>query len=142
MHVRIKRIDKSLPLPIYGTPGAAAVDLYAREDYEIQPKSLGAVPSNLIVATPPGYAFIVVPRSSTPRKKGLLIPHGIGIIDPDFFGSDDEILLQFYNFTDEVVKIKKGERIAQGFFIKVEHAEWEEIENIEGPSRGGFGSSG
>lgn len=142
MNVQIKRIDKSLPLPVYNPPGAAAVDLYSRIDIELSPHVISDIPTNIIVVTPPNYAFIVVPRSSTPKKKGLSIPHGIGIIDPYFSGPDDEIHMRFYNFTDEVVRVEKGERIGQGMFIKVDAIEWEEVEDTGLPTRGGFGSTG
>ena len=47
-----------------------------------------------------------------------------------------------YNFTDQPVEIKKGERIAQGLFLKVDQVEWEEVDEIRPTSRGGFGSTG
>ncbi|OGE86685.1 MAG: dUTPase [Candidatus Doudnabacteria bacterium RIFCSPHIGHO2_02_FULL_46_11] len=142
MLVKIKRIDKTLPLPKYESAGAAALDLYARVRTEIPPKSIGKIPSNLIVLTPPGHVFIVVPRSSTPKRKGLSIPQGLGIIDRDYSGPDDEIAMHFYNFTDEVVVVERGERIAQGFCLPVDRIEWEETEQLDNPTRGGFGSTG
>ena len=84
---------------------------------------------------------MVYPRSSTPRKKGLLIPHGAGIIDQDYCGENDEVLLQFYNFTKEDVTVEQGERIGQGTFVKIERAEWTDYEPKQ-DSRGGFGSTG
>ena len=76
--VTIKRIDKSLPLPTYATAGSVGFDLLCREDREISPRSLGLIPGNVIVQTPPGYMLMITLRSSTPRRKGLLIPHGLG----------------------------------------------------------------
>jgi dUTP pyrophosphatase len=54
MQVNIKRIDISLPLPEYQTAGSVAFDLYSRIDTTIAPKSLGLIPTNIIVQTPPG----------------------------------------------------------------------------------------
>lgn len=119
MKVRVKRVDKNLPLPKYETPGACCFDLLAREQTVIQPKSLGLIPSNIIIEVPKGYMFIVVPRSSTPKKKGLLIPHGIGVIDQDYHGPEDEVWFQVYNFTDEAVTIEKGDRVSQGYLIHI-----------------------
>ncbi len=142
MKVKIKRIDKSLPLPKYETTGAVCFDLLAREDMSVSAKSLALIPTNIIIETPPGFMFVVVPRSSTPRKKNFLIPHGIGVIDQDYSGPKDEVLFQVYNFSDEEVKVEKGERLAQGCFIPVERVEFEEIEGeISDASRGGFGST-
>lgn len=142
MLVKIKRIDKELPLPTYETSGAAAFDVYSREALVIEPHTLALIPSNLIIETPKGYMLNVVPRSSTPKKKGLLIPHGIGIIDQDYCGEADEIKVQLYNFTNEPVKIERGERIGQAVFTKIDKASWQEVDSMNRNSRGGFGSTG
>lgn len=142
MKVKLKRIDKSLPLPQYHTAGSVCFDLLARESLEVAPKSIALIPTNIIVETPADYMFIVVPRSSTPKKKGLLIPHGIGVIDQDYSGPEDEVLFQVYNFTNETVKVEKGERLAQGCFVPVAKVDFEEVEEMSEKSRGGFGSTG
>ncbi len=140
MKIKIKRIDKSLPLPEYQTDGAVAFDLYSRIDAVVKPKTLERLPTNVIVATPKGYMLEIKDRSSTLKKKGLLVT--TGYVDTDFCGETDEILLQVYNLTEADVKIERGERLGQGVFIKIEIPEWEEVEVMEGKSRGGFGSTG
>jgi dUTP pyrophosphatase len=142
MKIKIKRIDKTLPLPQYATSGSVCFDLLARDDMVIESKSVALIPTNIIIETPPGYMFIVVPRSSTPKKKGLLIPHGIGVIDQDYSGPEDEVLFQVYNFTDKPVSVSKGDRLAQGCFVPVERVEFDEVETISEKSRGGVGSTG
>ena len=142
MQVKIKRIDTSLPLPEYQTSGAVAFDLYSRIDMTIAPKSLGLIPTNIIVEIPNGYMLMLASRSSTPKKKGLLVPHGIGIIDQDYCGEKDELLLQVYNFTDQEVPITKGERMGQGVFVRVDQGQWEEVTEMKDESRGGFGTTG
>lgn len=142
MKVKIKRVDKSIPLPVYETDGAVGFDISAREDFVIQPGEITLVPSNIIVEVPKGYMLIVASRSSTPRKKGVMQPHGFGIIDHDYCGPEDEIKIQVYNFTDGAVEIKKGDKIAQGVFVRIDKFDWEEIDEIKVKSRGGFGSTG
>lgn len=142
MQVRIKRKHPDAVLPQYHTPGSVAFDLAACEPVVIQKRSLGFIPTGLIIATPEGYMLTVVTRSSTPRKKGLSIPHGIGIIDQDYCGEEDEIKLLVYNFTDQDVAVEKGERLGQAVFVKIEKAEWELVEKMDVPTRGGFGSTG
>lgn len=142
MQIKIKRLDKELPLPTYQTAGSAGFDIYARENTVIAPKSIILVPSNLIIATPPGYMLVVASRSSTPKRKGLMVANGIGIVDSDYSGPEDEIKILVYNFTENEVVVEKGERIAQGLFVKVEQGQWEEVEEMESPTRGGFGSTG
>lgn len=142
MRIKIKRLDKTLPLPTYQTSGSVAFDLYSRIDMEIKPKELALIPTNLIIQTPKKYMLVAVTRSSTPKKLGLSIPHGIGIIDQDFCGENDEIHLQVFNFTDNLVKISKGQRIGQAVFVKIGTAKWQEIDEIKTKTRGGFGSTG
>jgi dUTP pyrophosphatase len=86
--------------------------------------------------------LVVASRSSTPKKKGLLPPHGFGIIDHDYCGPEDEIRVLVYNFTNGDVVVGRGEKIAQGVFVKIDKFEWQEIDEIRRDSRGGFGSTG
>lgn len=139
--VKIKRIDKSLPLPIYETQGSVGFDLLAREDMTINPGEIARIPGNVIVQVPQGYMLLLASRSSTPVKKGLTKPHGIGVIDQDYCGENDELLIQVYNFTNEPTHVAKGEKIAQGVFVKVDQLEFTEVDEMQSPSRGGFGST-
>ncbi|MBD3359656.1 MAG: dUTP diphosphatase [Candidatus Buchananbacteria bacterium] len=142
MKVKITRIDKSLPLPEYQTKGSVAFDLYSRINLEIKPQEIALIPTNLIIQTPRNYMLLIASRSSNPQKLGLLKPHGIGIIDQDYCGSEDEIKVQVMNFIDKSVNIKKGQRIGQATFVKINKANWQEIDKINKKSRGGFGSTG
>lgn len=142
MHVKIQRIDPTLPLPTYQTAGAVGFDLLTRETTLIPPGEIGLVPSNVIVQVPEGYALLILPRSSLPRKKALVCPHSLGVIDQDYHGEKDEIFVQVKNISEEPVTVERGERIAQGLFVKTETATWEEVESHGKETRGGFGSTG
>ena len=142
MDVTIKRIDPTLDLPKYQTSGSVFFDLPVRETTRVEPGKVALLPLNVVVQTPPGYFFLLVPRSSTPIKKGLLIPNGIGVIDQDYCGEEDEVKLLVFNFTEAAVTVERGERIAQGGFVPVERAGWAEVEHMDEASRGGFGSTG
>lgn len=139
--VKVKRVDKSLPLPVYETKGSVGFDLLARENITIEPGKIELVPANLIVEVPEGYMLALVSRSSTPKKKGLLKPHSIGVIDQDYCGDQDELKIQVYNFSDHPTVVEKGEKIAQGVFIRVDKFHWQEVEQMSSESRGGFGST-
>ncbi|MDP7068983.1 MAG: dUTP diphosphatase [Candidatus Peribacteraceae bacterium] len=142
MQIRISRVDRELPLPRYESGGAVGFDLITRETTTIDPGTIALVPGNVIVAVPEGHLLMIVPRSSLPRKKALVCPHSIGIIDQDYHGPEDELLVQVQNVSQEPVVVERGERIAQGIFVKVEQAEWVEEEELATVSRGGFGSTG
>jgi len=141
MKVKIKRIDKELPLPVYETEGSVGFDFICRKDVTVAPYQIALIPANVIVETPEGYALFITPRSSTFRKYGLIIPNSPGIIDQDYCGPEDEVQIQVYNLSSKPVRIKRGDRIAQGLFIRVGKARWSEVDTIERETRGGFGST-
>jgi len=142
MRVPITRVDPSLPLPAYATDGSVGFDLTTRLTTEVAPGGMARIPSNLIVATPPGYMLLVAVRSSTPRRTGLRLSNGIGIVDQDYAGPEDEIHIDVWNPTDQPVIVERGDRIAQGVFVSVAVATWDERKSPDAPSRGGFGSTG
>jgi len=139
--IKIKRINKSLPLPEYKTKGSVAFDIYSRIGAEIKPQEIKLLPTNLIIKVPAGHFLLIASRSGT-FKKGLMMANNIGIIDQDFNGPEDEINFAAYNFSAKLVKIEVGERIAQGLIIPVKKVIWQETEKISEKSRGGFGSTG
>ncbi len=141
MKVKIKRVDKSLPLPVYETSGAVGFDIIARTSIDIEPQAISLIPSNIIVEVPKNYALIIASRSSTPKKKGIKFPHSIGVIDQDYCGEEDEIMIQVMNFTKDPVSINRGDKIAQGLFVRCNQVEWEETDSMKDISRGGFGST-
>ena len=144
MQIKITRIDKTLELPKHETSGSVGFDFLTREDATIDPGEIQLIPANVIIEVPPGYMLMVALRSSTPRKFGLMIPQGVGIVDQDYCGPDDEIKLQVFNFRDEPIHVPRGSRIAQGVLIRVESVGhfWEQERETLGESRGGFGSTG
>src|SRR5215469_16694366 len=141
LQVNIKRIDTELPLPDYATSGSVGFDLICRQDTEVASHHLGRIPGNVIVQTPPGYMLLLTMRSSTAHRKGLLIPNGVGVIDQDYCGEGDELLVSVYNFRNEAITVTRGERIAQAIFVPITRVAWHEVNQI-GQGRGGFGSTG
>ena len=142
MKIKIKRLDSSLPLPRYETGGSVGFDLVTREDTVVAANSFALVPGNVVVQLPLGYALLVASRSSTPRRTGLVVPHGIGIVDSDYCGPEDEVMVQVWNPNAEVVIVKRGDRIAQGVIVNTGQAQWEGVDEMDAPSRGGVGSTG
>lgn len=140
MQVEIKRIDPALPLPEYKTSGAVAFDFITRETTVVPPQAVVRIPGNVVIKTPPGYMLFVKDRSSTAMKKGLILTAGIG--DQDYCGENDEILVQVFNFKNEPVTVERGERIAQGMFVRIDKADWKEVEKMNTKNRGGFGTTG
>ena len=142
MNVTIKRIDRTLPLPQYETQGSVGCDLLTRVDAHIDPHAIELIPANVIVKVPAGYYLMVALRSSVPRKLGLLMPQGVGIVDQDYCGPTDELMIQVLNFTKDPVYVPRGSRIAQCVFVCADTCSWNEVNKMKEPNRGGFGSTG
>jgi len=141
MKIKMKRFDKSLPLPHYKTKGAVCVDLYARVDTIIKPRDLGYIPLNIALEVPENHWSLLVARSST-SKSGIMPANGVGIIDRDYCGDNDELRFAAINYTDKDVLIEKGSRIAQLMVLRSEPVEIEEVDILENADRSGFGTTG
>ena len=140
--VRIKRLNPSIPLPRYESEDAAAFDLAAASDVTIQPGQVALVPTGLIIEVPRGMFLGIFARSSTPLKRGLMVANGVGIVDPDYCGPEDEVKIAVLNFTGNPVRVSAGDRIAQGVLLPAMRVSWEAVDVVRPESRGGFGSTG
>lgn len=137
--------DKGINLPKRSTKHAAGYDIEAAEDVTIPAYEQGMkptlIPTGLKAYCMDDEVLIIVPRSSGPKKQGILFPHSMGVIDSDYYeneNNDGHIFVQCINIKDEEVYIKKGESIAQGFFQKFLVTD---DDNAEGVRIGGFGST-
>lgn len=112
------------------------------EDNKVFLKST-LVPTGIKAYMPENEYLMLVNRSSNPLKNQLSLPNGIGIIDSDYYGNannEGEIFVQLINYGLEDYTIEKGDRIAQGIFMKYEVIDNET--NTFETRIGGFGSSG
>jgi dUTP pyrophosphatase len=140
--VRIRRLHPSAALPRYESAGAAGFDLSASQDTTVQPGEVTLVPTGLAIEVPPGSFLGIFARSSTPLKRGLMVANGVGVVDPDYCGPEDEVKIEVYNFTARPVHIKAGDRIAPGLVVPSMRVEWDEPAELRADSRGGFGATG
>jgi dUTP pyrophosphatase len=141
MRLNVTRLRPSVPLPEYGSAGAAAFDLAAAEDVVIGPREIKLVGTGLVIAVPAGHFLGIFARSSTPLKRGLMVANGVGVLDSDYCGPADELKIQLLNITDAPIAVKSGDRLAQGMVLQCPRVEFIEAE-ATAPSRGGFGSTG
>ena len=142
MILKIKRLHTAVGLPEPATANAAGFDLAAATDMEIPARSIRLVGTGLVIAVPEGHFLGIFARSSTPLKRGLMVANGVGVIDADYCGPEDEIKIQVLNITDAAVKVARGDRLAQGIVLPCPTIEWDEVEAMAVPTRGGFGSTG
>ena len=141
MRVKVTRTNPSVPLPVYSTPGAAAFDLAAAETVDVPPGQIRLIGTGLVIGVPDGHFLAILARSSTPLKRGLVVANGVGVIDSDYCGPDDEVKVQVLNVTPGTVTVTQGDRIAQAIVLAAPRVDFEEVETTA-PSRGGFGSTG
>lgn len=144
MEVMVKRLHSlDLPLPQYQTPGSSGVDLIAapEQDIRLSPGSITLVPTGIAMAIPDGYEAQIRPRSGLALKHGITLLNTPGTIDADYRG---EIKLIVINLGDKEYILKRGERIAQMVFARVERAEFTLGDNLTETTRGsgGFGHTG
>jgi dUTP pyrophosphatase len=138
--VKFKKFHPEAIPPKRMTNGAAGYDIYSLEEVTIEPGQTVFMRTGIGLEMPAGYFLMIVPRSSLCLKKGLDMPHSIGIGDEDFV---DEYKVVYRNLGKESVTIEKGERFAQMIFLKYEVVELDEVEQLTQTTRdGGFGSTG
>ncbi len=142
MRLKIRRLDPTIPLPAYGTDEAAGFDLAAAHDVMIGPGQIALVRTGLVIEVPSGYFLAIFARSSTPLKRGLAVANGVGVIDPDYSGPNDEVMIQVLNFTKAEVTVRRGDRLAQAIVLPASRVSWDEVTEIRQVTRGGFGATG
>jgi len=142
MRVNIRRLDPTIPLPSYGTGESAGFDLPAAHDETIAPRSIALIRTGLVIEVPTGHFLAIFARSSTPLKRGLIVANGVGVVDPDYCGPTDEVMIQVLNVTDATVSVKRGDRLAQGIVLPASRVTWNEVEGLRVSARGGFGATG
>jgi dUTP pyrophosphatase len=139
--VKVVKVHPSLPDPKYETEQSATVDLYTTDEVVIRAGEYALVPTNFRVECPKGYVALLVMRSSTFKKFGIIMPNGAGIIDRDYCGPDDVVTVPVLNMRHNSIVINAGERIAQLLFVKSEQLQITIVDDIDRPNRGGFGST-
>ena len=117
------------------------IDLRAAQDVEMKAGEFRVISLGVSMKLPEGYEAHLVPRSSTFKKWGVLQVNSMGVIDNSYCGDNDVWGFPALAIRDTV--IRKGDRICQFRIQKVmEPVEFVEVERLDAPDRGGFGSTG
>ena len=130
--------------PVYGTPGAAGLDLRACVDVPLTlaPGETVLVPSGIAIhLADPGLAAMILPRSGLGHKHGIVLGNLVGLIDSDYQG---EIKVSLWNRSDTAFEINPLDRIAQLVVFPVLQVSMNIVEVFAESHRaeGGFGSTG
>lgn len=130
-----------LPLPHRQHIGDAGYDLPVSQATLIPPHGFADVPNDIAVELPPGTWGLLLPRSSTLRRKGLI--GNPGVIDNGYRGL---LYSALYNTTDQPVTVDRGERVMQLLLFQLLIPPVVEVDKLWTPEGGrgtrGFGSTG
>jgi deoxyuridine 5'-triphosphate nucleotidohydrolase len=138
--MQVKRLHEDAVLPQKGTPQSAGFDLSSVENVSLYPGERKLIQTGWAIAVPEGTYGRVAPRSGLALKFGIDVM--AGVIDKDYRGPLGVILV---NLSQDIFKIKVGDRIAQLILEKIEDClSVEEVETLDQTVRGqgGFGSTG
>ena len=116
------------------------IDLYSAKEYTLKAGEFTLIDLGVSVECPAGYWMQLVPRSSTFKKYGIIETNGFGVIDTSYCGDGDIVKMPAYALRDTT--IPANERICQFRLVKDEPFSITEVDKLEGPNRGGFGSTG
>ena len=127
--------------PTYAKPGDAGADLRSTADLVLAAGTRALVSTGVRIAMPDGFVGLVHPRSGLAAKSGITVLNSPGTVDAGYRG---EILVTLINTSDVDFEIRRGDRIAQLIFQKVERATFVAVAELPQSERGatGFGSSG
>lgn len=138
----IKTIYENIVLPRRATSGSAGYDIYSPVDFTLEPGKTLKIPTGIRCEIEEGWVLKVYPRSGLGFKFRLQLNNTVGIIDSDYFYSDNEghIFIKITNDSneDKVVEVKAGQGFAQGIFVEYGITYDDDVTDVR---NGGFGST-
>ena len=138
----IHNIYNELKLPKRATKGSAGYDFYTPIDVYLKPGETLKIPTGIRCEMNERWVLMIYPRSGLGFKYRLQLNNTVGVIDSDYFYSDNEghIFIKIINDSNEgkIVDVKKGQGIAQGIFMQYGIVEDDDVSELR---NGGFGST-
>lgn len=140
--MKIKKLNPSIPTPVYAKPGDAGLDLCVSSGCPviIVPNEVFPVNTGVAVEIPDGHVGLLLPRSSL-AKKNLMLANTVGVIDSGYRG---EIIAKIRSFSSDNEVLVPHERFSQLIVVPFKQVEVEVVEELSETERGagGFGSTG
>lgn len=138
----VKVVYDAIKLPQRATAGSAGYDFYAPFDILLKPGETIKIPTGIRCYMENNYVLKLYPRSGLGFKFRLQLNNTVGIIDADYYNSDNEghIFAKITNDSNEgkTIDIKKGQGFMQGIFVEY-GITFDDA--CEGVRNGGFGST-
>lgn len=137
-----KRIYDNISIPKRATAGSAGYDFCSPIDFELKPGQTIKIPTGIRAKMDNGWVLMIFPRSGLGFKYRLQLNNTVGVIDSDYYGSDNEghIFIKITNDSNEnkTVIVKAQDGFAQGVFLPFGVTEDDEQNAVR---NGGFGST-
>lgn len=131
-----------IKLPRRATVGSAGYDFYTPEEFSLTPGETIKIPTGIRAKIDEGWVLKIYPRSGLGFKFRLQLDNTVGIIDSDYYHSDNEghIMIKMTNNSLEgkTVTVEKGTAFAQGIFLEYGITVDDDADGIR---QGGFGST-
>ena len=139
---KAREVYENLKLPARATGGSAGYDFFAPVDLTLAPGETVKIPTGIRCEMNERWVLMIYPRSGVGFKYRLQLNNTVGIIDSDYFYSDNEghIFIKVTNDSNEgkVVDVKRGQGISQGIFMQYGIVEDDDVTEVR---NGGFGST-
>lgn len=131
---------ENVKLPRRATSGSAGYDFYAPEAFELKPGEEIKIPTGVRCAILEGWYLGIYPRSGLGFKYRCGLANTVGIIDSDYYFSDNEghIMVKVVNNGNKVIKVGAGEAFCQGIFQRYGLTAYDDEKSVR---NGGFGST-
>lgn len=140
---KIQKIYEEIRMPVRATVGSAGYDFYSPLDFVLTPGQTIKIPTGIRVRIEDGWVLMIFPRSGLGFKYRIQLDNTVGVIDSDYYGSDNEghIFIKITNDSNEgrTLSLKKGDGFAQGVFLPYGVTSDDETAAVR---NGGFGSTG
>ena len=136
-----EKVYEAIRLPKRATAGSAGYDFFAPAEFILKPGETVKIPTGIRVEMQPEWVLKCYPRSGLGFKYRLQLNNTVGIIDSDYFYSDNEghIMVKITNEGVKTMKVAKGDGFCQGIFLPYGITE---DDSVETKRNGGFGSTG
>ena len=138
----IQKIYEGIKLPKRATTGSAGYDFYTPEGFSLKPGEAIKIPTGIRAKMDEGWVLKIYPRSGLGFKFRLQLNNTVGIIDSDYYNSDNEGHIQIKMTNDSKegknVEISAGTGFAQGIFLEYGITVDDEADAVR---NGGFGST-
>ncbi len=138
----IKERYEKIELPRRATKGSAGYDFFSPQQFSLEPGKTINIPTGIRVEMEDGWVLKCYPRSGLGFKFRLQLNNTVGIIDSDYFYSDNEghIFVKLTNDSNEgkIVNVNAGVAFMQGIFVEYGITYDDEVEEVR---NGGFGST-